>query len=313
MRRIWAALVTTAVTLTAAAAQPIPVSVELTPQEITVGDHVSARLTLVWDGDAPQEDPRFPTWAETWGPAELLHVGEVELSEAAGRRVYVQTLTLTAFTTGEILLPTISVAIPMGDETVQVPSRAGVGFTVRSVLGESGEEGEGEEKKIEPRGAAPLRRPDQNQRFYWTNAVLAALCLLAASLLSARLGHLATTGGTQRHLDPFEELVAGLGEVDSASSEPAHTAMSLILRRFLSRRFDMNALELTSSEIQRRLHGVATQGEARRGVKFLRQFDQVKFARQEVSPEITSERLDATQELAEEIEERLRPRPEETV
>ncbi len=295
----------------AAATQPIPVNVEVTPEEITVGDRVTARLTLVWDGEAPTGEPRFPAWGETWGQAEVLRAGAVESSTAGERRVYVQSLVLTSFSTGEVVLPQVSVSVPLAAETVLVPTRAGVGFTVRSVLPEGmGESGEGEGEELQPRGAAPLRRLGGDWRSYATFGVLALLCLLVARRLGTRLRTTpAASGGGRRQLLPLEELLSSLGDVDPAASEPAHTAMSLALRCFFGRRLDMNAVESTTSEIQRRLHDTAvTSGEAQRAVAFLRQCDQVKFARQDVGSAVTSERLTEARRLGEEIEERLRPR-----
>lgn len=290
----------------AAAAAPIPVSVDVKPEEITVGDRVTVQLTLVWDGEAPAGEPVFPAWEGTWGEAEVLWAGAVETSTAGGRRVYVQSLVLTAFSTGEVVLPQASVLVPLAEGLVEVPVRAGVGFTVRSVLPQEMDEGE----KLQPRDPAPLRPLDAGWRSYATNGALALLCLLTAGRLASRLRKAPAVGaGGRRLLSSLEELLGSLGEVDSAASEPAHTAMSLALRRFLGRRLDMNAVESTTSEIQRRLHGASVASEqAQRVVAFLRQCDQVKFARQDVGPAVTAERLAEARRLGEEIEELLRPR-----
>ena len=141
--------------------EPIPVNVQLTPREITVGDRVSAELTLVWDGEAPTDAPRFPTWQEAWGKAEILEISEVEAyDDPEGRQVYTQTLVLTAFETGEISLPPMRVAVPLAESTVEVPTRAAA-FAVTSVLPPAPEsegaapDAAGEE--IAPRPPAPLR------------------------------------------------------------------------------------------------------------------------------------------------------------
>lgn len=296
----------TALVAAAAAAAPIPVSVDVKPEEITVGGRLTVQLTLVWDGEAPTGEPVFPAWEATWGGAEVLRAGAVETSAAGGRRVYVQSLVLTAFSAGEVVLPQTSVLVPLAGGIVQVPTRAGVGFTVRSVLPQ--EAGEGEE--LQPRDPAPLRPLDRNWRAYATNGLLALLCLLTAGHLARRLRKAPAAGvDGRRLLSPLEELLRSLGEIDPAASEPAHTAMSLALRRFLGHRLDMNAVESTTSEIQRRLHDAAvTAEEARRVVTFLRQCDQVKFARQDVGSAMTAERLVEARRLGEEIEERLKPR-----
>ena len=52
---------------------PAKLTVELSPSEgLTVGDRVEAQLVLAWTGPEPVAPPRFPTWGETWGSAEVL-------------------------------------------------------------------------------------------------------------------------------------------------------------------------------------------------------------------------------------------------
>lgn len=292
-----------------AAAAPIPVSVDLKPEEITVGDRVEVQLTLVWDGESPTGEPVFPAWEATWGDAEVLRAGPVETSTAGGRRVYVQDLVLTAFSTGEVVLPQVSVLVPLATGIVEVQSRAGAGFAVRSVLPPE----TGEAEKIRPRDPAPLRRLESGWPSYAVNGVLALLCLLTAGRLARRLRKAPATGaGGRRLLSPLEELLRILGEVNPAAIEPAHTAMSLALRRFLGLRLEVNALESTTSEIERRLRAAAVPfEEARRVVTLLRQCDRVKFARQDVGAAVTAERLAEAGRLGEEIEDRLKPREPE--
>ncbi|MEM7585974.1 MAG: hypothetical protein AAF560_21470 [Acidobacteriota bacterium] len=291
----------------AASSQPRPgvatFKVELSPTEITVGDRVDAELTVVWMGPEPTSEPRFPTWQETWGKAEVLETGEVEsFVDQSGRRIYRQGVTLTAFETGDFALPKVTVAVPLDDETVELTPEDPASFVVQSVLPE--EEGEG----LEPRDAAPLRALSPDQRFWWTVGVLAALTLGLAWQLWRRLG-IALPGLTLRPLaPPLEELLEKLRQLDPAAPEPAHTGISHTLRNFLGRRLAVPAVESTTSEIQRLLRQSDIPPTIAQGaVRLLQECDQVKFARLEVTEAITDDRLLKARELAREIEDALRP------
>lgn len=277
-------------------------TVALRPTEVTVGDRVEAQVALVWTGPRPAAAPRFPAWQETWGPAEVLAAGEVEaFTDASGRHVYRQNVTLTAFRTGRVELPGVTVAVPLDAETVEIAQDEGAGFEVLSVLPE---EGAGE---LAPRDAAPLVAFDAGRRFPATAAALGGLCLLAAWLLARRLARSPSPAARPR-LAPLEELLERLRRLDPAAGEPAHTGLSLGLRAFLGRRLDLRAVEGTTSEIQRRLRRTeVTPGVAQGTVRLLRACDQVKFARAPVDAARTGDRLREAGALAREIENGLRP------
>ncbi|MCP4654131.1 MAG: hypothetical protein GY856_01800 [bacterium] len=287
----------------AAVAQPLPVNVDLAPAEITVGDRVEARLTLVWEGEEPSAAPRFPAWEGSWGPAEVLAVSEVtEYPGRTGRRIYTQTIILTAFRTGEIRLPEVTVTVPLRGATVEVPTHDGL-FVVRSLLPE-------ESGELAPRAAARPRELAAGRRFWGIAAALSTLCLAAAVVLARRLRRAAVAEATAiLPPAPLDELLRRLRELDpSAGSEPAHTALSLALRNFLGRCLGINALESTTSEIQRRLEGRAVaSAAAQQTVGLLRDCDQVKFARLEVAGAETGRRLREARQLAREIDAGLRP------
>lgn len=309
----------------------IPVSIELTPEEITVGDRVIAKLTLVWDGEAPASEPRFPAWQETWGDAEILAIGEVEnFSDPNGRQVYTQTLALTAFETGEVDLPRRVVALPLGDGTVEIPTRENVGFTVRSVLPEdAAAEAEAPSAPgaaglpgapgapgaapagggVEPRPTAPLRRLEGDGRSLLANGLLLLLAGVAVFFLLRRLGRaVAEAIAARRLLPPYEEFVQNTRQVDvAAGPEPTATAMSYALRRYLGRRLEIPAVESTTSEIQRLLRDRLPREQVQGVLKLLRDADQVKFARIEITALMSEERLAELRRLGREIEAELRP------
>ena len=277
----------------------------LSRSEITVGDRIEARLTLVWTGPEPVAEPRFPAWQTTWGDAEVLSAGEVETSiEADARRVYRQDLVLTAFHTGEIRLPDVRATLPLEHRTIEVAVGREIRFEVRSVLPEAPQE-------AEPRPPAPPAPLAAEARFVWTASGLGALGLLAAWLLGRRLKVPPATA-TRPPADPLEELLEHLANLDPTAAEPAHTGLSLGLRRFLGRSFSFRATESTTTEIERRLRRAHVGAEiAGDTAGLLRDCDLVKFARAPVAAPTTRGRLRQARALGQGIERRLRPTPDD--
>ncbi len=292
--------------------------VDLTPKEnITVGDRVRADLELVWMGPEPKEPPRFPTWQETWGSAEVLEVGEVDsFTDQSGRRIYRQTVALTAFRVGDVRLPRVTVAVPLADRTEELKTAGDLSFEVVSVLPEQTEDGEaGEEEAqtgaetetaaLEPRPPASLEGIGQGTLYLWVAGILAVLCALAAARLVRQAPAVAGAAASKPRLAPLAELLERLRVLDpSQGSEPVHTGISLALRDYLGRLLGIHALEGTTSEIQRNLRDtLVPPALSQRTVRLLRDCDQVKFARLEVDETVADDRVALAQNVAREIQE----------
>ncbi|MEE8526277.1 MAG: hypothetical protein V3T72_20260 [Thermoanaerobaculia bacterium] len=292
--------------------------VDLTPKEnITVGDRVRADLELVWMGPEPAEPPRFPTWQDTWGAAEVLEVGEVDaFTDQSQRRIYRQTVTLTSFRVGDVRLPPVTVAVPLADRTEELKTDADLSFEITSVLpaaGEQAEEGEADTESeadaaaaaLEPRPAAPLEELGRGTLYLWVAGVLAVLCAIAAARLARRAPVAAGKSAPVPRPAPLAELLERLRALDpSSGSEPVHTGLSLAMRDYLGRILGIHALEGTTSDIQRTLRTTELPPTlSQRTIRLLRDCDQVKFARLEVGETVTDDRVALTQTVAREIQE----------
>jgi hypothetical protein len=272
--------------------------VELDPPQATVGEPVAVVLTLRLDSE-PAAAPRFPSWGERWGGAEVRQVGEPERLSGESP-AYRQRLVVAAFRTGEIALPPQAVALPLADRTLQVSTPADLVLRVRSVLPPG-------ETASEPKPGAPLRPLPWGERFLWTAATLGALCL-GAALLLARRERRAKGAAAAPPLPPLAELEAALAALDpAAAAERLHTAISHHLRRYLGRALGFAAVESTTTEVQRVLLHRLPGDLARRAARLLRDCDRVKFAREEASAALAVERAGAAREIAVAVEEHLRP------
>jgi hypothetical protein len=288
-----------------ASAQKVQVS--LSPNQPTVGDRVEAVIALQVDpavAGALAAEPRFPIWGRTWGEADILATSEPRKTvEAGGSVVYRQRLTLAAFRPGKVPLPPAAIAVPLRSGTIQAATPAGLSLDLRSVLPQDAK------TTLSPKAPKPPVPLPIGDAFWWTLAGMLAACL-ALGLLILRQRRTATAAEAPRpDLAPFPELAAA---IDRLAAEPSavrlHTGLSLAFRHYLARVLGFGAEEHTTTEIQRHLlAGRLPAALVRQSVDLLRACDLVKFARQEVDPERSRERLDAARRIGMEIDERIRP------
>lgn len=284
--------------------------VEISPAEIKVGDPATATLTLVWEGETPSEAPRFPTWQQTWGEAEVISAGPVESVESSGaRKIYRQQVQITAFKTGTLELPPPKVVVPLGGRAVEAVTKGPARLLIGSVLpGEKSAES-AELKEKGPAGLVPTATSWQN--FAITSGLLLIALVLVLRQLAKRLAAQGDAPAAARdalaELPPHEEFLRRLQAIDPALGERAFTSLSFAMRQFLGRMLGVKALESTTTEIQRLLRSLLPLGLAQETVALLRECDRVKFARLEVDTATTSQRLEQGRHLARQVFERLRP------
>ncbi len=297
--------------------------VELTPRAVTVGDRITAVLTLTVPAEEaarlarPGGEPRFPTWGDRWGEAEVLEVGSVEHRTGAGASTWRQRLVLAVFQPGSVTLPRATVRVPLlgdgipdgdGDRTAEVTSDAPPALEVRSVLPQGADAA-----TLQPTTAAPPRPLPAGAPFWWTlagGAVLAGAFVLLGSARRRRRG--STAAAPLR--PPFEELTACLDELHQLDGDapgargPEHVTLSLALRRYLGRRLDFPAIESTTTEVRRRLRDRRLPDPViEPAALVLERCDAVKFAQARVAPGAFTASLAATRELARTLENHLAP------
>ena len=287
---------------------------------LTVGDRVSATLTLTADPGTLDGEPRFPAWGKAWGPAEILRVSPVESRKAGPSRVaYRQTVVLTAFRPGPLPLPPRKVAVPGAGATRELATPGDLSLTVESVLPATPPKGaaqgsaRGSAQAIpRPKPPAPPRALPLGRAFWWTLAVLGLAAAGAVGLaVAGRRSGTRTPAGARRSLPPAQELAASLQEVAREKSlERAHVALSAALRRYLGRSLGFAALESTTSEIRGQLRGRrAPERVAARSVEVLGACDRVKFAREPSARTALEARIGAAREIADRLEAYLAPAP----
>ncbi|MFL6291027.1 MAG: hypothetical protein ACJ759_09050 [Thermoanaerobaculia bacterium] len=274
------------------------VQVSLSPDQPTVGDRVVATITLQVKPGTLVAEPRFPTWQATWGEAEIVEKGELQ---KVSNTTWSQRLVIAAFRTGQVPLPPVQIAVPLRIRTVQAATPAGLSLAVRSVLPKG-------EKNPRPKPERPPVPLPIGRAFWWTLGVMSAACAVLGWLLF-RKRKTREEPETRPVLAPFEELAAALDRLTTEiSSIRLHTSLSLAFRHYLARTLAFPAEERTTSEIHRLLlSGRLPAPMVRQAVELLRACDLVKFARLEVSEDLTRERIATARRIAGEVEERLQP------
>ncbi len=286
----------------AATAQEVPlrseIAVTLEPASITVGDPVTATLSIELPAAAARA-ARFPDWTRGWGEAEVLEAGAVERRPSPSGELLVQKLRLTAFRTGEIPLPPVSLRWD-GREDAAAATPAGLRLEVRSVL-------PAEAEALAPLPAEPPRALPVPSAALWAIGLLAA-AVLAAAWAARRSGGREAGSAAAADLAPLPELVAALAALPLEDLVAGHRALSVAVRRFLGRTLGFPAVESTTREIERQLASRRLDPTwIQRGVRLLREADQVKFARRGTSSEELERRGAEALALATAIEAHLRP------
>jgi len=273
------------VVLAQEAGQP-RVEIEVSPREATVGQQLDTTLTVTLPTGVglqaaalgPQLGP-FNVVSGGWaGPIEL----------ETGRR-WVWKGRLTAFRTGELELPAVTLRLDddAGGRTV---STEPVGVIIQSVLAaEEVEQGTGELADLKPPASL-----DPDFRALWTALAVLGL-LLAAALLVWWLQrrYASRLAAANVPADPFHRTpphVWVYGELqkllerrlpEQGEIEHFYRELARILKRYLTGRYRVELMEQTTEEVP----GTLEQSGAPRPaiedtVRMLRGCDRVKFARE---------------------------------
>lgn len=291
------------------------VTVEVPPASSTspptVGDRVALRLAVTTE--AHGFEPRFPAWGETWGEAEIVEVTEPSraTAEDSPTTTWQQTVTVAVFRPGRIPLPPREVVVPTaGGPGLQLSTPTDLALEVLSVLPPPAE-GEDADAIPEPLAEKGLVELPLGGAFWWT-AGLMALALAALALILWRRHREAEQAGPRRRLAPIEELQRALSNARALPApEEGLAGVSLALRRYLGRRLGFPAAEGTTTEVRRQLAARHIPGGVpERCGRLLAACDLVKFARHPARREDVERQATAAQELADAVEQHLRPAEE---
>ncbi len=265
------------------------------PPEISIGDLVTVIIEVE---HAPHLEFSLPEQPGSLGSFEVRSAGELEPTTTESGVISRWHLTVSTFETGQVTFPELELTVtgsPTGPFTVTTDS---VKLEVRSVLPEAAED------------ILDIKSPLDIPRAWWTYWpwLAGALLLgLAAWWVWRRRTRAAPDGRTvPPPLPPEEEALAALRELEASDLlgqeqvRPFYTKLSEILRRYLWRRFDIVALEATTSEIVLQLAETGAGTLSAPTNSILQKCDLVKFARLKPPREKSLTAIGETRTLVEE-------------
>jgi hypothetical protein len=232
-----------------AAAEQVSVEARAVPSKATVGDEVRL-IVRVERPKAYSVEP--PSDKLALAPFEVKRVEVSPVATGKNRVVDTFTLTLTAFQTGELTVPSFSLTTNDGSGKTGRVSTAPVPVKIESVAG----------KLTGKEDIKPIKGPLSLDLGAFRTAVLgsaAALLSLLLAFLVVRRRRRRTTVDPETLLPPHEralrefERLQAKGWLEAGEAKAYYGELSGILRRYLERRFGVDALELTSAETLARL------------------------------------------------------------
>ena len=247
--------------------------------QITVGDPFQYRITVRSPGNSAIEWPESGRPPEGFDLLSFEHAGP--LSGPGGVNVDSLRYELTLYRTGEHALPPFALKCVLQDGTEISAVSDAISVTVLSVINDEAEDIRDLKDPIEVPGEVPW--------YLWAIGGLVLLAVAAALFLyirrrGNRKGGKSAATEIERLPDEvaLEELdrLARKEWLDQGRVKAHYSALSEILRRYLSGRYGIAAMEYTTSELMSALNTLDLGHEESRAVRVLfEECDMVKFAR----------------------------------
>lgn len=249
------------------------------PEQITVGDLFLYQIIVTSPGDAAVEWPKSGIPPVGFDLVSFEHVGPI--MRANGKNVDSLRYELTLYRTGKHSIPPFSLSGILSDGTKLSAISDSIAITVTSVLDDNAND----IRDLK----SPVEIPDDIPWYWW---VIGGLVLLAVTLgvifcIKRRRGRNVTRASEMEIKKSVEEIV--LEELEQLACKECfaqglvkfhYSELSEILRRYLSARYQIAAMEYTTTELINSLNVLKLGHEKIRIIRELfEECDIVKFAR----------------------------------
>lgn len=276
------------------------------PSQIRIGDRFAYRITVEHDTGWQAQ---LPGLVGNLGSFEVKEMQVQDASEKKSRGSRTWEATLSTIISGDFMLPQQSVELVRGEDTVRTSTEA---LQIRVLSATTGEETDIDGVE------APFPDPRWAVWVWWALG-LAGLLLLGLLWWWWRRSR---SKVPVPELPPYEQALAALANLgNTINYEPENQGrfffeLSFIARRYLQRRFLVEVLDATTTELVQRVPSIPelTNHQQQNFLLFAKRADLVKFARLSVPPEeckewhaLVSNLVEQTRPLPQEQEKRVSP------
>jgi hypothetical protein len=273
------------------------VTVEVEPQQATIGDQLEARIALTlpagWEAQLPVIEAEL-------GPFSVVSGAWAEEAPAEGGKLWTWNGLLAAFRTGSMEIPALSFRLRSGEESSTLES-APFEVTIVSTI----EESESEQPDIADI-KAPLSIPPDYGPLVKAGGILALLLLASALAWWLHRRYARKLAAATIPEDPFHRLpphvwvYKALQELlDKRLEEQGlfdlfYSELAWILKRYTGGRYRLDLLEKTTTEVPSLLRQAGVpESSVQKIAGLLARCDQVKFARNRPGPDARKEAVEA--------------------
>lgn len=256
------------------------VQTQLNPEVVYIGDTASLQLLVTTDARQKVELPKLGDSLSKY--IEILDK-KYDTLQRGNNKTYVQKITLIGFSPGTYLVKSFPVKIdgkiylsPSKKLQINIfPVDTGLQkmYPVKSILPEN------------------LTWWDRNQKYLWYMVIGAAIAMALLLIVWLFIKEMRKKKyHSSPLLPPYEEALQNLEKLDredyikGKKYNSFYTDLSFILRRYFSRRFEFHAQALLSADLPGYMEKKEwlTDKESKKLLLFLKDADQVKFAKKEI-------------------------------
>ena len=264
---------------TCEAAELIGVTASVDKQTAYIGDLIDYTIIITYDSTVHLTPPA--AGANLGGfDVKDYEFGE-EKTLADGRRRQILQFKLRTFTTGEYIIPPLPIEYNLPDSTRKYISADPIKINVKSMLAEGAEA-----DTLKPRPPKEQATLAGSGKTIWIIMGIAAIIMAGVTIYLFRRKKKQEEGPYVDPRPPWEIAYADLALLKEQNMpgkgevKPYYFELSEIMRRYLGKKFDFNAVDLTTSEIGYVLDEILPAEELRREIiAFLDHADLVKFAK----------------------------------
>ncbi len=234
--------------LPAAFCQPsIQMRVDVTPREITIGDPISYKAAIQYSSQVAPVPLQIST--QTFGEFELLDYRAGQPAPAGDHKFSLtHQFVVTTFSTGTLAIPPLTLYFATADGQMVQANTEEVKIVVQSLLDKFGDEGQ----------LRPLKGLFNFKSYLWLWILLGILGIGAGAFFIIRWINLKRKGGAEPAGPPQPpEVIAWTalhdlefsGLLADGNIKEFYIRLSQILRQYLENRYQILALERTSTEL----------------------------------------------------------------